>query len=77
VVKRPVISAGIAAAIAFAVQSQYEQAFSPLLRLTLSCALLFSVYAVMLLFVMRQKAFYVDLVRTLGNRAPLEEKAPA
>lgn len=74
VVKRPVISACVAAAIAYSVQSVYGQALSPLLRLVASCGILFGLYALMLLYVMGQKSFYVDLVRNLGSRQAVEEK---
>lgn len=77
VVKRPVISAGVAALVAYFFQLRYEQTFSPLPRLLISCSILFGIYALMLLFVMGQKAFYIDLIRTLGNRTAVEEKLPA
>jgi O-antigen/teichoic acid export membrane protein len=77
VVKRPVISAAVAAAIAFAVQFQLGQSLPPLLRLVMGCGILFSVYTLMLLYVMGQKALYVDLVRGLVNRSPTEENSPA
>src|SRR5258705_1361777 len=62
VVKRPVISATVAGAVACAVQFQYGQTLSALVRLIIGCGVLFGVYAVMLLYVMGQKAFYIDLV---------------
>jgi PST family polysaccharide transporter len=77
VVKRPVISALVAAAVAFGVQFQFGQALQPLLRLVIGCGILLSVYTLMLLYVMGQKVFYVDLVRGLANRTPVEENSPA
>ncbi len=74
VVKRPVVSAVVAATIAFAVQFQFAQNLPPLLRLVIGCGILFAIYAVMLLYVMGQKAFYVDLIRGLASRSPVEEK---
>jgi O-antigen/teichoic acid export membrane protein len=74
VLKRPVISATVAAGVAYAVQFQYGQTLSPLARLIISCGVLFGIYAVMLLYVMGQKAFYIDLVRNLANRQPVDEK---
>ncbi len=72
--KRPVISAAVAATIAFAVQFQFGQNLPPLLRLVIGCGILFAIYAVMLLYVMGQKAFYTDLIRGLAGRSPVEEK---
>ena len=43
-------------------------------RLDFGCGILFAVYALMLLYVMGQKAFYVDLVRGLASRSPVDEK---
>jgi PST family polysaccharide transporter len=74
VVKRPVVSAAVAASIAFAVQFQFGQNLPPLLRLVIGCGILFAIYAVMLLYVMGQKAFYTDLIRGLASRSPVEEK---
>lgn len=74
VVKRPVISAAVAAALAFAVQFEFAQSLPALLRLVVSCGLLFAVYSVMLLYVMGQKAFYADLIRGLSGRSSVEEK---
>lgn len=74
VLRRPVISAGVAAAMAFGVQFQYGRALPPLARLVSGCGILFGVYGVMLLYVMGQKAFYVDLIRGLAGRASVDEK---
>jgi O-antigen/teichoic acid export membrane protein len=74
VVKRPVISAAVAAALAFAVQHEFGQALHPLLRLVISCGILFAVYALILLYVMGQKAFYLDLIRGLTRPSPVDEK---
>jgi O-antigen/teichoic acid export membrane protein len=77
VVKRPVVSAAVAAVFAFAVQFQFGQSLPSLLRLVMGCGILFGVYTLMLLYAMGQKAFYVDLVRGLANRSPMEENSPA
>jgi len=77
VVKRPVVSAAVASLIAFAVQFQFGQNLSPLLGLLIGCGILFGVYSLMLLYVMGQKAFYLDLMRGLANRSPVEENSPA
>src|SRR5262249_42749029 len=74
VVKRPVISSSVAALLAFAVQFRFGGALPPLLRLILGAGMLFAIYAVFLLYVMGQKAFYVDLIQGMRERAPVEEK---
>lgn len=74
VVRRPVLSAGVAAALAFGVQFQYGGLFSPIVRLMSGCGILFGIYALMLLYVMGQKAFYLDLIRGLSGRASVDEK---
>jgi O-antigen/teichoic acid export membrane protein len=73
VVKRPVISAGVAAALAFAVQYEIGGQLSPLVRLVMDCGILFAVYALILLYAMGQKAFYVDLIRGMTRRSSVDE----
>lgn len=74
---RPLISAAIAAAAAYAVQRWCGDSLLPLLRLLLEGGALAVVYALMLLYVMRQKAFYFGLVRSLFNRQPdVSQAAP-
>ncbi len=77
VVKRPVISAAFSAALAFAVQFEFGQNLPPLVRLLMGCGILFLAYLLMLLYVMGQKAFYVDLIRALASRSPVDEKSLA
>jgi len=77
VVKRPVVSAAVAALIAFAVQFRFGQNLPPLLRLIIGCGILFAVYTLILLYAMGQKDFYLDLVRGLANRSPVEENSAA
>lgn len=74
VVKRPLVSACVGAALAFGVQFQYGPLLSPLMRLALGSGILFGVYVLMLLYVMRQKAFYVDLIRGLMGTGSVNEK---
>jgi PST family polysaccharide transporter len=74
VVKRPVISAAVAASLAFAVQFQFGQSLSPLLRLVMGCGILFLAYVLMLLYVMGQRAFYVDLIRGLASRSSVDQE---
>jgi PST family polysaccharide transporter len=72
-VSRPFLSGGVAATIALGVQLSYGQWLSPLLRLIGGSGLLVGVYLFMLLSVMGQKDFYLDLVRSL--RSSSKEKA--
>jgi O-antigen/teichoic acid export membrane protein len=65
---QPFFSATVAAALAFAVQFFFGQSLSPLPRLILGGGLLLASYLWMLLYVMGQKAFYLDLLR--GLRKP-------
>lgn len=69
VVSRPLLSgvAGAFAAIAFLFLAAAE--LSPFIRLLLGCTVLFCVYAWILLFVMAQKPFYVDILRVLKTRS--------
>jgi O-antigen/teichoic acid export membrane protein len=74
VVKRPVLSAVVGAVLAFGAQLQYGRLSSPLFRLVSGCGILLGVYVLMLLYVMRQKAFYLDLIRGLTSRESVGEK---
>jgi O-antigen/teichoic acid export membrane protein len=66
---RPLISAIVAAPVAYCVQRCCHS--SPqLMRLLLESAVLGGVYAIMLLYVMGQKAFYFGLIRALLTRQP-------
>jgi PST family polysaccharide transporter len=69
VVGRPILSAIVAAALAFAVQLLCGQSLSPLLRLILGGGILLLSYLWMLFYVMGQKAFYLDLLRGLKKRS--------
>jgi PST family polysaccharide transporter len=72
---RPLISGIVAAAVTFAVQRFYEPLLSPLPTLVVGVTLLMSIYTVMLLYVMGQGRFYLDLVRTFTSRSAVEETA--
>jgi PST family polysaccharide transporter len=74
VVARPVLSIVVGSALAFTFQFFYGQSLSPISRLTLGGGLLVFSYLVMLLFVMGQKSFYLDLIRVLWQRPPIGEK---
>jgi len=64
---KPLMSAVIATAIAIAAQFYFNQLHSPFLRLGLEGGIMFVVYFWMLLFIMGQKTFYLDLFRGLRN----------
>jgi PST family polysaccharide transporter len=68
VVSRPFLAGIVAATVALAVQLYLGQALPSLARLVLGAAVLFGVYAWLLLRVMGQKAFYWELLLTLRKR---------
>jgi PST family polysaccharide transporter len=74
VLSRPLLSGVVAAAFPFALQVMYGHALSPLHRLLIGSILFLSAYLGMLLYVMGQKSFYVDLVRGLVSRSTVAEK---
>jgi len=74
VVKKPVLSAGVGAFVAFLVLLQFGQTLSPFLRLAAGCGILFGIYTFILLYVMGQRSFYIDLIRGLGKRATVDEE---
>ena len=61
----PLISGIAAAAVALASQSSYGTHLAPLPRLAVGVSVMMGAYLSMLLFVMRQKMFYVELFRML------------
>ena len=63
----------MAAALALGLQFSYGPFLSPLPRLLLGVALLLAAYLGMLLYVMGQKLFYVDLVRGFIKPPSVEE----
>jgi len=77
VVGRPLISGIVAAAVAFGVQFVFGPSLSPLPRLVLGMGVLLVVYALMLLYVMGQKAVYLSLIQGFKKRAPVGEDALA
>lgn len=64
-VSRPFLSGIVAAIVAFDVQAKFEGWGSPLVRLLLEGSVMLSVYCLMLLLVMGQRAFYRDLFAAL------------
>jgi PST family polysaccharide transporter len=71
-IMRPLVSGIVAAALIFAVQLLYAQSLPPLARLLLGSTLLLVAYSGMLLYVMGQKAFFIDLLRGLKGRPSVE-----
>jgi O-antigen/teichoic acid export membrane protein len=72
VLSRPLLSGVAGASAAFAFILLLGPSLSPFARLSLGCVVLLGVYGWILLFVMAQKPFYLDLVRTLKSRSPDE-----
>jgi len=72
-VSKPFVSGLAAAALAFGVQFLVGQSLTPLARLLLGTSVLLVAYVGMLFYVMGQKALYLDLLRALMKRAPVEE----
>jgi PST family polysaccharide transporter len=75
-VSRPLLSGVVAAAIAFVVQFYFGQWGSPVLRVISGGCLMVGTYCVMLLFVMGQRALYLDLLQALRKSALPDETAP-
>jgi O-antigen/teichoic acid export membrane protein len=71
-VTRPLVSGIVAAALAIAMQFFYGQTLPPIARLLLGSTILFVAYTGMLLYIMGQKAFYVDLIRGLRRRPSVQ-----
>ena len=74
---RPLLSGIVAGALVCPLQLSYGQMLSPLSRLALGCIVFLGAYLGMLMYVMGQKTFYLDLLRGLRGRSPLAEKALA
>ena len=72
-VSRPFFSGTVAAGLAYGLQIFYGPVLSPLPRLVVGVALVLSAYVGMLLYVMGQKPFYMDLLRGIAKRTPVEE----
>jgi O-antigen/teichoic acid export membrane protein len=72
VASRPLLSGMIAAPIALGVGFWCGRSLSPFPRLLLEGSALVSAYAGMLLYAMGQKTFYLDLLKALTSRRPVE-----
>jgi PST family polysaccharide transporter len=75
-VSRPLLSGCAAAVVAFGGQLFYGQLLSPLPRLVLGVTVLLGAYLGILIHVMGQKMFYLDLLRGLRGRVPVDEGNP-
>jgi PST family polysaccharide transporter len=71
---RPFLSGFVAAGVAMGLQFLYGPLLSPLPRLVFGVAVMLTVYVGMLLYVMGQKFFYLDLMRTFVRRSVVEEE---
>ena len=69
VTSQPFLSAIVAASFTFTAQFFYGGLFSPFPRILLGGGMLLLSYLWMLLYVMGQKAFYLDLLRSLRKRS--------
>jgi O-antigen/teichoic acid export membrane protein len=74
VASRPLLSGTIAAATVLGVAFWCGRSLSPFPRLLLEGTTLVTAYAAMLLYVMGQKAFYLDLFWVLTKRQPVESR---
>jgi PST family polysaccharide transporter len=76
-VSRPVVSGIVAALFAVVVQFYWGQLLSPLFRLILGGSVMIVCYSVMLLYVMGQKAFYLDLLKGLKKQPTIDKAGTA
>jgi PST family polysaccharide transporter len=65
---RPLLSSLLAAAFTFFIKERYGAAFAPFQALTLDVLVFGSAYALVLLFVARQKSIYLDILREARGR---------
>jgi PST family polysaccharide transporter len=77
VLRRPVLSAIVAAVLIVALRFHDGQFLSPWLRIVLGSAVFVSAYLGMLLFAMGEKGFYQDLLRGLRSRSTTDEEPMA
>jgi len=72
-VRWPLVTGGVAALLAYGVHSVYGRNLSPVLRLTLDCTVMLVVYLGMLLFATGQRAFYMELLRSLKGTTSVKK----
>jgi len=73
-VSRPLVSSMVASGLAFGVRLILGQFLSPLPRLILESSVLLVIFLGMLLFVMGQKLFYLNLLRALRRTSSVGEE---
>jgi PST family polysaccharide transporter len=71
---RPLTSGVIAGGLALLAHAAMGERFSPILRLMVGGLVLLSAYAGTLLYIMRQKSFYLELVSSLRPRSAAVEQ---
>lgn len=64
---RPLLSAIVAVVLAYAALASLSPLQSPFFRLVVECGVMMTAYPCMLLFVMGQKAFYLDLLKAIAT----------
>jgi O-antigen/teichoic acid export membrane protein len=69
-ISQPVVSALVAGTFTLGLKLVLGSHLSSFVRLLIGTAVLFIIHVWMLLYVMRQKAFYLDLIRSLLKRPP-------
>ena len=74
---RPLVSGIVATVLPFALQLFCGHLLSPLLRVVIGGIIFLGVYLGMLLYVMGQKSFYMNLLRGLRGRSSVEEETLA
>jgi len=72
-VRRPLLSGVVAAGVAFGLQFYYGHLLSPLPRLALGVTILCVVYLLMLMYVMKQKELYMEIIRGLTKPHTADE----
>jgi PST family polysaccharide transporter len=72
---RPLLSGVVASILPLILELIYGQQTSPLFRLIAGVTLFLGVYVLMLLYVMGQKAFYVNLIQGLRARRTVDEES--
>jgi hypothetical protein len=77
VVSRPVVAVLVASGVVVALGRFFPAHLSPFIRLSLDCAALFTIYLGILMYVTRQKTFYLDVLRGMKKGSPSEGKVLA
>jgi PST family polysaccharide transporter len=72
---RPLLSGVVASILPLILEGIYGRQTSPLFRLIAGVMMFLGVYVLMLLYVMKQKAFYVNLIQGLRARRTMDEES--